>query len=517
MIFEQFLKIFIPKLEEKSRQVNLATWLLETTGNSDVADLKSSLEIELRLLFNDRALFDKLLTWDQDASFDPLQKRQLNVLIRLFKPHLVSRELLELIAQKETELMLRFSNFRPEIDGKKFSENDIREVLKKEDNPEVRQRVWEASKLVGRFLAPSILELVRLRNQAAKSLGYSDYFVMQLALQEVDERRLFHLLEGIAKESELFYSTILEEIFEKSSHRFGVSREFLGPWAWSEPFCQEDPLDTKELDQLVDGIDILETSKHFYAKMGLDVEEILKRSDHFERQGKNPHAFCIHIDRRGDIRTLNNVRPSIKWLETVLHELGHAVYEMGFDEKLPWLLKEPPHMITTEAMALLAGRQAYRVSSLNQLIGPLKQSLKEKAEKSLHRRQLIFSRWVLTMTYFERELYRDPEQDLNDLWWNLVKKYQKIHCLGSASGCDWAAKFHIGLAPVYYFSYLLGELFASLLEEREPDICSNKMGCFLKEKLFFPGNSLRWDELITSVTGKSLTEKAWTSGFLKTS
>lgn len=61
---------------------------------------------------------------------------------------------------------------------------------------------------------------------------------------------------------------------------------------------------------------------------------------------------------------LNNVCPTIKWLKTVLHELGHAVYELGYDAKLPWLLREPSHMITTEAIALICGRQAYRLAPL---------------------------------------------------------------------------------------------------------------------------------------------------------
>ena len=71
-------------------------------------------------------------------------------------------------------------------------------------------------------------------------------------------------------------------------------------------------------------------------------------------------------------------------------------------------------MITTEAMALLAGRQAYLSEPLVHLVGasPKKKILQEKAEKSLARRQLIFSRWVLVMTAFESELYRNPDQNL---------------------------------------------------------------------------------------------------------
>ncbi len=515
--FEKFLETFVPQVARKSRQLNKALWVLETTGSSDAADLKAELDTEVRLMFSDKETYEKLLEWDKEIS-DPLLKRQINVLIRTFKQNLIPKALLEEIAQKEAALSQSYAAFRPNMDGKALSENDIREVLKKENDPEKRKKVWEASKEIGQMLAPQILHLVDLRNRAAKSLGYTDYFRMQLYLQEVDEKWLFKTLDALAKESDPAYLETLRLIEEAQLKRFHVAD--LGPPAWGDPFCQEDPLETRELDLLVDGVDISGASQNFYQKMGVDVDSILKRSDMYEREGKNQHAFCINIDREGDVRTLNNVKSSIKWLETVLHELGHAIYELGFDQQLPWLLREPPHMITTEAMALIAGRQAYRYDALRHLVGGSKEAILQKADQSLKRRQLIFSRWVLVMTYFESELYRNPSQDLNRLWWQLVERFQKIKTpAGREKKWDWAAKYHIGLAPVYYFSYLLGEMFASAIEETlkqktgSQDLTSWQAGRFLQEKLFAPGNSLSWSALIENVTSKPLSGDAWIKQF----
>lgn len=519
MKFEEFLKEFVPEVARKSKQLNKAYWILETTGSSDAADLKADLDTELRLLFNSPQTYKKLLEWEKEAH-DPIHSRQLNVLIRTFKQNQIPKNLLEEMAQKEAALAQTYASFRPELEGKKLSENDVRECLKNENNPERRQKVWEASKLIGSVLAPQILALVHLRNKAAKSLGYSDYFQMQLDLQEVDSKWLMKTIDDLSQKSEKAYGAVLAEIEKRQSERFRVPVSQLGPWAWSDPFCQEDPLDTQELDQLVDQVDIAAASAQFYQQMGVDVQPILARSDMYERPGKNQHAFCMHLDREGDVRTLNNVKASIKWLETVLHELGHAIYELGFDPKLPWLLREPPHMIPTEAMALIAGRQAYRSSSLAQLIGPQKESLRKKADQSLRRRQLIFSRWVLVMTTFESELYRNPEQDLNSLWWQCVQKYQKITPPKNRQGkFDWATKYHIGLAPVYYFSYLLGEMFASAIQEalsKETgtiDLNSPKAGAFLQKKLFSPGNRMSWFDLVKHVTGQPLSPDAWIQEF----
>ena len=48
------------------------------------------------------------------------------------------------------------------------------------------------------------------------------------------------------------------------------------------------------------------------------------------------------------------------------------------------------------------------------------------AAKLQRNRLLVFSRYCQVMFRFERELYRNPDQDLNRLWWDLVEKYQEI-------------------------------------------------------------------------------------------
>ena len=177
-------------------------------------------------------------------------------------------------------------------------------------------------------------------------------------------------------------------------------------------------------------------------------------------------------------------------------------------------------MIPTEAMALLAGRQAYSSKTLFELMGKKSPQLLQKARESLKRRQFIFSRWVLVMTAFERELYRNPEQDLNTIWWNYVEKYQKIKAPKNREGkADWAAKYHIGLAPVYYFSYLLGEMLASSIQKAlgketgSLGFACPEAGNFLQKKLFYPGNRMSWSLLAEHVTGEKLSPDSWVKEF----
>ena len=513
--FVSFLSTFVPQLQKKYYLLNKILWILETTGSSDAADLKVDFEMEVREMFQDKEAYEQLLNWQKEDLGDVLLERQLNVLVRSFKENQIPAELAERMARIEAKMMTDYAHFRPEVDGKELTENEIRDVLTHETDPVLREKAWEASKELGAVLAPSILKIVRLRNEAAQSLGYNNFFDMQLDLQEVDKEWMLKTFDDLAERSEDAHRKVLDHVEEEQQKQFGVTKEELGPWAWSEPFGQEDPLGTNLFDSLVQDLNFIEVSKNFFHKMGFDTAKVLDKSDLYERTGKNQHAFCIDLDRSGDVRTLNNIKPSIRWLETVLHELGHAVYFEKIDSELPWLLREPAHNLTTEAIALICGRQAYRSLFLSPLVKDQTPLLSE-LDQSLKRRQLIFSRWVLVMTQFEMALYENPDQDLNKLWWDLVEKYQKIKVpAGRQNHPDWASKYHMALAPAYYFGYLLGELLASsLFEAVDSEVLSDpKVGEFLEKKLFAPGNKYRWDLLIEKVCGQKLSADAWLEEF----
>ena len=126
---------------------------------------------------------------------------------------------------------------------------------------------------------------------------------------------------------------------------------------------------------------------------------------------------------------------------------------------------------------------------------------------------LVFARWVLVMTTFERSLYADPDADLDTLWWDLVEQHQLVHRPDERQAPDWAAKIHLAAAPVYYQNYLYGELFASQLDATLRDRAGGLVdraaaGALLRDEVFAPGASLRWDALVERATGAPLTADA---------
>jgi peptidyl-dipeptidase A len=243
----------------------------------------------------------------------------------------------------------------------------------------------------------------------------------------------------------------------------------------------------------------------------MEVDAILGRSDLFPRPGKCQHAFCLDLDRAGDVRVLANVTDDHDSIETLLHELGHGVYDLRFADDLAWLFRDT-HLVATEASALLFGALAGEREWLERVLGlgsDEAEELEARLRAARATRLLVFTRWVLVMTGFERRLYADPEADLDAIWWDLVTHHQLVTPPEDRRAPDWAAKIHVAVAPVYYHTYLYGAIVAAQIRDALTDAAGGlidrpEAGKLLAERLFAPGLSVRWDRLVEAVTGSPL-------------
>ena len=132
----------------------------------------------------------------------------------------------------------------------------------------------------------------------------------------------------------------------------------LQPWHYQDPFFQEAPaVFDVSLDTVFAKADILAICRKFYAGIGLPIDDVIERSDLYEKPGKSPHAFCTDIDREGDVRVLANIVPNEYWMGTMLHELGHSVYSSkNIPPSLPYVLRTDAHILCTEGVAMMFER-----------------------------------------------------------------------------------------------------------------------------------------------------------------
>jgi peptidyl-dipeptidase A len=483
-------------------------------------NVRADEENERRRVELETALSDFLADGDRFAAIEEARelaegpvRRRLDLLFNTFLPQQIPVGIRTRIIELEASVESRFSQHRGEVDGRRVNDNEIKRILRDSDDLAERRAAWEASKTVGAAVADDVRELARLRNAAAHSLGYRDWFALSVATSEMDEEKLLATLaEADAATAEPF-ARWKAELDVRLAARFGCAVADLAPWHYADPFFQEVPAEGGvDLSDAFAGVDLVELSRRTYDGIGLETRAVLDRSDLFPREGKCQHAFCIDVDRAGDVRVLANVVPNQDWMDTMLHELGHATFDAGLDPALPWLLRDT-HLVVTEGIAILMGRLAGDPEWLERVLGMSPEEVASIAG-SLRRARaaelLVFTRWVLVMTNFERALYADPESDLDACWWELVERYQLVRRPEGRTRPDWAAKIHVACAPVYYHTYLYGHLVASQLAATLERECGGLVdrpaaGSLLGERVFAPGLSLRWDRLIEQATGEPLT------------
>jgi peptidyl-dipeptidase A len=499
------------RLRPLTRASNLAWWESNVEATEENARARAEAELAYSNALADPELFAEIER-ALGATEDAASTRSLEVLYASMVPHQVPEALRARLVELAADVEARFSRHRGVVRGRELDENEIRRILRESDDVDERREAWEASKTVGAEVADDVRELARLRNEAARSRGYRDWFALALAIDELDEDKLWETLAECDRVTAEPFARWKGALDARLAGRFGCDAQELRPWHYADTFFQEAPPEgSVDLDPYFEGQDVVELARRTFEGIELEVEGIIGRSDLYPRAGKNQHAFCIDIDREGDVRVLANVIENQMWAETMLHELGHGVFDLGLGDELPWLLRDT-HRVTSEATALLFGALALEREWLERVLdleAAEAETLDARLRAARAAELLVFTRWVLVMTGFERLLYADPDGDLDDAWWGLVARHQLLTPPEDRAAPDWASKIHVAVAPVYYHTYLYGSIVAlqvhDALRAAAGGIVEHpSAGALLQRKLFAPGQSVRWDRLVEDVSGAPL-------------
>ncbi|MEZ7884461.1 hypothetical protein SDC9_85442 [bioreactor metagenome] len=534
---EMKLKEIIAKTEEAVKPLNkeaaLAYWNGTITGSPEEFKKYEEANMKITQIYSDKATFEALKEIKENGNIkDSILGRQLTILYNSFLSNQADTSLLNAIIKKTSALEQKYAEFRATYNGKQISDNEVESVLQtSKDNKEL-EAVWKAHKEIGPFVSNDVIELVKLRNKVAQSLGFDNYHSMSLELSGQNPQEISALFDELDSLTKGTFAKLKNDMDSTFAIRYKVSKEQLMPWHFQGRYFQESPqLYPVDLDKYYKGKNLEDLTSLFYMGIGLDVTKIMANSDLYEKPKKNQHAYCTDIDGDGDVRVLCNIRDNESWMGTMLHEFGHAVYSQGHDiPENPYFLRNSAHTFTTEAVAMIFGRLSRNPEWMKQNLGisdEEKSKIAEDCYKSLKLQQMVFSRWVQVVYRFEKEMYANPDQDLNQLWWTLVEKYQMLKKPEGRNSPDWATKIHIALYPCYYHNYQLGELLASQMHyyivdkivksgdyKNECYVGNIEIGKWMSEKIFAPGMKYEWNDMIERATGEKLTAKYFAKQFV---
>ncbi|MDR2169523.1 MAG: M2 family metallopeptidase [Planctomycetaceae bacterium] len=497
-----------------------AEWEAMTTGKEEAFAKSAAAKLSYAKFHSDAEKYAEIKRLRTNASgLTAIDLRAIDRMELNFRQNQLPEDLQKSIFDKSSKIEMIFQNHRGKLNGKEYTNNDLLELLEKESDSNKRKKIWEALKQVGGEVDELVIELAKERNIAAQKLGFKNFWEMQVVFQDYEPEVLVGIFDELERLTTPLFAKVKGDLDAELAEKFGIAADKLMPWHYDNPFFQQAPpskevnpndfYKNKKREELVD------IALKYYRRVGLPYDKVLAKSDMYDRDGKNQHAFSIDMDTLGDVRNLCNVKPTDEWMDTILHEGGHGVYSLGIDKRLPFNLRTEAHIFTTEGIAMMFGAKARDPKWMVKFAGIDKKTA-NNAAKALQqqriREQLIFCRWTLVMLHFEKTLYENPNADLKKLWWDTVEKYQLLKKPRGRKNGDWAAKPHFVIAPVYYHNYMLGELFAAQLRESLGKNIENdtpNLGIILKQKVFAPGSKYNWQDFVKKATGQPLSPKAF--------
>ena len=506
---EKYIKLreeFTKKYEPVLYSSELAGWNFYT--NSTEENLKKYTQAQEKMsdLFKDKKMYEELKSIQEQGLDDKHLAKQLKDLAKAFYNEIESGSELKALRDKENEIASKFNSYVMEIDGKAVSKAEIIKILEKEHNPEIRKKAYEANIKSGDEIAEDLVEFVKMRNAYAKTKGYDTYFDYMIEdSYDITPKELDNLLSGVSSKIEAKSVEFDEERKSELAKSFDIKPEELKDYHYG--LLTDNTPEKAVTEYLTSKEQVVEIAKNIYHQMGFDVDNMGITLDLFPRKNKNTHGFAFCIKPAKDARILANLTNNTNSLDTILHELGHCVYDIGLDLNLPFLEQEPSSSAMTEAVAMMMGDLPKTENILSDLVP---QDILTKFKAELKKDDARFVNRSLQIIEFEREMYKNPERDLKSLWRELKKKY--LHRgEETESNNEWATIPHYLSHPGYYQNYfraglIKAQLYNSMKSELGEISKNSKTSNYLNEKLFKFGSSKDDAELIKEITGKALSE-----------
>ncbi len=392
----------------------------------------------------------------------------------------------EIIDLKE-EIQKIVINTKPTLEGEEIPRHEKTKILFKENDREKRRRALDSEGALRRQLAEKARRLYRLRNEAAKALGYDDYPSLALAREHLTVAELEKIFAKYERETRGAY----EELLAEGVARFNLGR--VEAWDLNYVAYQLTSADDKYFPgeaALPSLAEVVKGFGHDLDAMGVPIYQ----------DADIPYGgLCFPIRVPDDIRILLNLKDGMGDLQTLYHEFGHAVHRK-FTACGSFALKHGDAGFFAEAMAdtwgLFVSRPAW-LRAFTSITDDEISRVVAAAEKAF----AVRVRRFMASQSFEIDAYRDADGDLDAA---LNRHTERFLGYRYDDAGRWSEVYFPLLYPMYSKNYMLARVIQRAVHRHLEGLFGEPLGepkafDFLVEKFYADGALDDWKAKLASV------------------
>lgn len=306
-------------------------------------------------------------------------------------------------------------------------------------------------------------QLVKLRHQMAKKLGYENFVQMgydRMGRTDYNHEDVASFREGVKNH----IVPMAQKDVETQRERFGYERMDY----YNLPFKYQ----TGNPKPQGDSSFLQEQAKAMYDEMSPETKEFFQMMldknlmDLDQKKGKGPGGYCTFIEDYGVPFIFSNSNGTSDDVDTLTHEVGHAfqVYSAR-DQLLPE--QRFPGMEAAEINSM--GMEFIAYPWIDGFFG-------EETQKYIYDHigsTISFLPYGVLVDHFQQEVYENPEwspKERKEAWRRLEKIYNPWKDYSSNDflelGSFWQRQSHIYSTPFYYIDYCLAQICAMQIHNR---------------------------------------------------
>lgn len=345
-------------------------------------------------------------------------------------------------------------------------------------------------------LSAGIGQIIRARNQAARRMGYSNFLSVAFGADNVKAEDMLQMVSHLESSTSAAYTSLLDEL---------ERRENVGALqVWDLGVSYASIL--SRINGKYPSEAMLSTLAASLDAIGFGLDTLPLYFDLRIADGLPPGARSYNVNVGREARIMLTAQADLSAIQDALAISAGALSFLGRDKTTTPLFARLTDPAWDEGMAALLGAFVYDSSWLAGH-GGLSQEDAGQLKRLAAEQSLLELRLAITDFMFEYEAYKNPQRNLDRLWWDLFERYVK---LPRHDGLFvWAQRPELVTKPFDIRDALLGQIIRCQTEEyfrgRYGTIVDNpEMRAFLQQSYFRFGGRYQWPQLLEHGTGQPL-------------